>query len=261
MMGHADILDQPERISRAFLGALALHAAVIGGLTISTWLAGRHDLFGAPDAGGAAVGVEAVKSIPLPHQGQPNPLANDSESQVPQQPAKPVERVKKEKPPPDAVAIKTRKTKKTPAEVASERQRFRPFNQLEPNQLYSKSAPQVSNPLFSAVPGAGRVGTGPNTTLGNRFAGYAAQIQQIIAQKWRTGDVNAQIRTGPVVIADFDLMRDGTIRNFRLLQSSGIPALDSSIQRAILDANPLPPIPAGFERDYAVMEFSFELNR
>jgi TonB family protein len=64
-----------------------------------------------------------------------------------------------------------------------------------------------------------------------------------------------------VVIADFDLMRDGSIRNLRLLQSSGISSLDFSVQRAIQDSSPLPPIPAGFPRSYASVEFWFELKR
>jgi TonB family protein len=91
--------------------------------------------------------------------------------------------------------------------------------------------------------------------LGTRFAGYAQQIQQLVAQKWHTNDVDAHVQTAPVVIASFDLMRDGRIRNLRVVQQSGISALDYSAQRAILEASPFPPIPPGFERDSAKVEF------
>jgi TonB family protein len=111
------------------------------------------------------------------------------------------------------------------------------------------------------MPGSGRIGTGANTTLGNRFAGYAQQIQQLVAQKWRTTDVDARLQTAPVVVATFELMRDGTIRNPQLLQKSGNASLDFSVQRAILDASPFPPIPAGFDRSSARVEFVFELKR
>ena len=77
---------------------------------------------------------------------------------MPETPAPPVERVKAEKPPPDAIPLKSKLVKKKEAEVASVPQRYRPFDQLEKNQLTTKQAPQVSNPLFSAMPGAGRVG-------------------------------------------------------------------------------------------------------
>jgi periplasmic protein TonB len=219
----------------------------------------QHESFGAQDAGGGAIGIEAVKSIPLLHTGQQNPVANDTESQVLQQPSKPVEREKEEKVSPNAVALKMKK--RLPAYVASEHQKYRPFKQLDENQVFAKQAPQVSNPLFSAMPGSGRIGTGANTTLGTRFAGYAQQIQQLVAQKWHTSDVDARVQTAPVVIASFDLMRDGRIRNLRVVQQSGVAALDYSAQRAILEASPFPPIPAGFDKDSAHVEFTFELKR
>ncbi len=257
----ADILDNSESMRGAFFAAVALHATAVAGLALYGWMASHTESFGAKDAGGA-IGIEAVNSIPIPHHGEQNPLANDTKSEVPQTPAKPLERVKEEKlPPPDAVRLKTRAVKKPPAQVASEHQRFRPFDQLEKNQVTSRQAPAISNPLYAATPGAGRVGTGMKTTLGDRFAGYSAQIQELVAQKWRTGDVDARIQTAPLIIATFDLMRDGSIRNLQILQRSGIPALDFSVQRAILEASPFPPIPAGFDRDYAKVEFTFELKR
>jgi len=260
--GHADILDDRDRLGGAFAGALALHAALVGALTAYSLYTGHREAFGAKDAGGGSIGVEAVNSIPLPHHGAENPVANDTESQVPQTPAKPVEKVKQEKPPsPDAVPLKSKKAKKEPAKVASAQQHFRPFKELDPNQLTNKEAPQISNSQFSAMPGAGRVGTGSNTTLGTRFGGYAQQIQQLVAQKWRTSDVDPTVNSGPTVIATFDLMRDGTTRNVKLLQKSGIPSLDFSVERAILEASPFPPIPPGYERDSARVEFWFELKR
>jgi TonB family protein len=257
---HPDILDQREPLNRAFVAALTLHVTLIAGMGIYGWVSTHHDSFGAQNAGGGAIGIEAVKSIPLLHSGAQNPVADDTESQVPQQPAKPAERVKEEKVSPNAVALKM-KQKRLPAYVASEHQIYRPFKEIDRNQVFSRQAPQVSNPLFSAMPGSGRIGTGANTTLGTRFSAYAQQIQQLVAQKWHTNDVDARVQTAPVVIASFDLMRDGSIRNLRVVQQSGISALDYSVQRAILEASPFPPIPATFERDSAKVEFTFELKR
>jgi TonB family protein len=260
MTQHADILDQREPMSRAFAAAVTLHVTLVGALVVYSWVSTHRDTFGAPNAGGGAIGIEAVSSIPLQHSGQQNPLANDTQSQVPQQPAKPVERARKEKVSPDAVPLKMRQKKRL-SDIASERQRFRPFKEIDPNQVFSRQAPQVSSPLFSAMPGSGRIGTGANTTLGTRFAGYAQQIQQLVAQKWRTGEVDAHVQTAPTVIATFDLMRDGSIRNLQILQKSGISTLDYSVQRAILEASPFPPIPPGFDRSSAKVEFWFELKR
>jgi TonB family protein len=261
MTQHADILDSRESVRGAFVGALALHLSVVAAVLISAWITAHTDSFGAKDAGGAAVGIEAVNSIPIPHHGMQNPVANDTQSEVPQAPVtKPQEKEKVEPPPKDAIPLKVKKLKK-PVKVQSERQHFRPYDELQKNQLTSTQAPQVSSKLFSAQPGSGRVGPGANTTLGDRFAGYAAQIQALVAQHWRTGDVDPRVQTAPVVIATFELLRDGSVRNVRLLQSSNISSLDYSVQRAIADASPFPPIPPGFDKDYAKVEFTFELKR
>jgi TonB family protein len=45
------------------------------------------------------------------------------------------------------------------------------------------------------------------------------------------------------------------------MQRSGNPTLDYSAQRAVLEAAPFPPLPAGFERDSARVEINFELKR
>ncbi|MGH9646818.1 MAG: hypothetical protein ACRD4E_08390, partial [Bryobacteraceae bacterium] len=76
--GHADILDQRDSLRAPFTGALALHVGVVGALVVYAYIYGHRELIGDPNAGGAAVGIEAVKAIPLPHNGPENPVAHDS---------------------------------------------------------------------------------------------------------------------------------------------------------------------------------------
>jgi outer membrane biosynthesis protein TonB len=42
---------------------------------------------------------------------------------------------------------------------------------------------------------------------------------------------------------------------------SGSFDLDTSAQRAVLDANPLPPLPAGFDKNEATVELQFQLKQ
>jgi len=257
--GHADILDQHESLRGPFKGALALHVGVIGGLAVYTWMAGHREAFGDPNAGGAAVGIDAVKSIPLPHSGPENPVAHDTKSELPQEPAK-QERAKKEPPPPkNAVELKSKTAKQLRAKVEPQRH-FKSFEDLDPNKLRSQQAPAASDPMYS-VAGAGRVGAGMNTTLGTRFGAYAQQIRDLVARKWHPGDVAANIRSAPRVVATFELMRDGSIGKPSILESSGVQALDFSVQRAILDASPFPPFPQSLEGKSTTVTFTFELNR
>lgn len=258
-MTHVDILDQRESLRAPFTGALAVHIAAIGGLALYTLALGHREQFGAKDAGGAAVGIEAVKSIPLPHSGPENPVAHDTQSQVPQQPAK-QERVKEPPPPKDAIALKSKTAKQPRAKVETQRH-FKSFEDLDPNKIKSQQAPAVSNPLFSEKAGAGIIGMGANTTLGTRFGEYSQRIQQMVTQRWRTGDVDASIRSAPQVVVSFEIQRDGTIGAPRIVQGSGISTLDFSARRAILDAGPFPPLPQAFERSSATFEIVFELKR
>jgi len=244
----------------AFTAALALHASLIAAIAVGDYLHGHVDQFGSKETGAGAVAIEAVTSIPIPHHGETNPLANQSESEVPQAPLeKPKDLEKAEPDRPDAISLRSKVPKKT-APKESQHQVFRPYNELAKNQLTSKLPPQVSSPLYTERAGSGSVGA--NDTLGSRLKGYGAQIRTLIAEKWRTNDVDARYQSAPPVIATFDLMRDGSVKNLVILQGSGIPSLDNSVRRAIQDAT-LPPIPQGqgFDKDHARVEFTFELKR
>lgn len=245
----------------AFIAALVLHGSIIGGLILHAWWVGRAEVLGDPNAGAGATVVTSVATINIPHSGEANPLANNSESDVPQARMKPVDQQKIEVTKPNAIALPMKDSKIKKAPEQGQRVNYRAYKELAPNQLTSNTPQQVSNPMYTATSGAGRVGTSASTTFGARFGGYAAQIQQIVAQNWRTGDVDARLQTAPAVVATFELMRDGTIRNVRIVQPSGNAALDLSVQRAILDSNPLPKFPPDLDKSSAKVEFTFELKR
>lgn len=252
------VLARPDPMGRPFAFAIALHGSLIGAFLLLSWINSNGEKFGDPNAGGASVGIEAVDKIPLAHSGPKNPVAHDSESEAPEAPPKQVAR-EKEVIPPDAVKLNLHdEKKKAKAKEESVRKHLPSFDQLEKNQLYSKSPQQVSSPLYSELPGSGRVGMGANTTLGSRFGAYAQQIQSLIAHNWNTGDVTA--RAAPAVIATFDLMKDGSIRNLAILQGSGVSSLDFSVRRAI-EGVTFPPIPQGFDHNSAKCEFTFELKK
>ena len=180
-----------------------MHAALVGGISFRAGWRRTGTCSALPDAGGASVAIEAVNSIPLPHQGPQNPLASDTESQVPQAPAKPVERVKEEKPPPDAIALKSRTARRLrPRWPARRTNSVRSRNSIR-IRCTAKPAPAVSNPAFSAKRG-GQCRPRRQHHPRDSLPAYAAQIQQLVASHWHTGGVDASIRTAPTVIATFD---------------------------------------------------------
>ena len=235
--------------------SIALHAAVFGFLVVSTLSFQRsHEVWGGPTHAGEAVAVNAVKSIPLPSRsGRHNPVANDTESQVPQAP-KPEPKKRVKVPEEKAIPLKSRQLKKQAQQQAQQRYRPEP---LRENQMTSSQAPAAVSPLFQKPGGA--VGVGQNSTLGSRFGAYADLVAQRVTEKWQTSNLIGQ--SAPMVIVTFDILRDGTVRNAKVAQRSGNSTLDYSALRAVMDAAPFPPLPSGYDRNEAGVELQFQLQR
>jgi len=259
MAGHVDILEDREALWPTVVASVALHALLFG--AIYNYASGSpRDSWGNPNGigGGGAVGVTAVSRIPLPgRSGERNPLANDTTSRAPAPPKTDPKAART--PPPDAIPLRGRTPAERPTRPRETAQAYR-AQPDRPNQVYSSTGQALqSDMLGGGQPGA--VGVGPRGSLGSRFGWYRDLLEQRVGQKWRTDDVDARVQKAPPVIMTFDIMRNGQIRNVRLLQSSGNRGLDYSAQRAIYEAAPFPGLPSAFERDSAQIEFWFQLRR
>ena len=272
MASHADILDQKEPLGRSLAGSLALHATLCAAILGYGVIQSSHrENWGDPNGGGmGSVAVKVVTSpIRLPsNTGPKNPVANDTESRVPEPKPTPKAPPKVKTPEPDAKAIPI-KDKKAIERLARQNphdyvppNKFREQQNDRPNQLHSTSGQALSSPDF-AMTGAGGVGVGTDSPLGTRFGYYADIIRNKVAQNWRTGEVDPRISTAPEVVVRFTLRRDGSVvpNTVRVVQSSRIQPLDNSAQRAILDASPFGQLPPQFEKDQADLELHFILRR
>lgn len=252
-----DILDQRDPITAPFIGSLLVHGGVIA-LLFFGWFWMNHKTEHLGDvhpAGGAAYAVSPVHSIPIPQQQAPlNPVANDTQSTVPTLPLKQEVQVKL----PDKLAFEIpEKKKRREAERPHPKQQYTP--PAPKNQVYSSSRQAVSNPMYNVQSGAGQVGIGPNSPLGNRLGWYAELVRQRIAEKWQTNGLDARSQSSPAVIS-FYIMRDGSIRTPKLVQSSGNPSIDNTALRAVYDASPLPALPPQINDSYISAQFTFNLR-
>ena len=260
MPGHADILDRPEPLAKPFAGSLVVHGSVIAALLLAAIFHSQTNDFGDPHPGAGTVGITTVKTLPVPTRSGPiNRLASDTESVVPEAPPEPKRLQKMEIPDPKAIQLPSRDALRKPVPDTTSPSKYRPPHDYRKNQLYSASAPAMVTPDMG-MPGDNGIGVGPNSTLGNRFGSYLAQVRDRVASKWNTGDVHSRGAI-PRATVTFTILRDGTVQNPRLTQTSGNYALDISARRAVLDANPLPPLPGAFEKDSAVIEFWFQLKQ
>lgn len=256
-MPHADILDERESLRNPLLGSLALHAAVFAtAIVYTTLLLGPHESFGNKVAGGGAVQVGAVSSIPLPsHVGHPNPVANDSEAHVPLPPPEKVQHKEIPKPEPNAVPLG--RVKQKPQREELPQRKWSDNWSKKSNQVYSMAGQAVSSPMYQ-MRGGGSIGVGPGV-FGERFGAYAALVIQRVAQQWQTSGLDLHSQAQPAMVT-FDIRRDGSVQNVFIMQRSGNFNIDTSAQRAIIQASPFPPLPPEYSGSAASVQLTFNLK-
>lgn len=258
MAAHVDILDEPDRLKRWLLGSVAMHLSIAGALVWYNFIGpGKAMQWGSPTGGGfGAVAVNPVARIPLPSRNAPqNPVANDTKSMAPTPPPKPKPQPKA--PPKEdlnAIPLKSRmaKQKEKPRPTYSAQNKFREQQKDLPNQVYSHGQ-ALSNPMYG-ISGGGGVGVGDNSPFGTQFGWYAKLIVEQAGQHWQTAGLS-QVSSPATVM--FTIRRDGSVAGVKILQSSGNQAMDFSVQRAIMDAAPFPPLPPQFPGNNAPVQLRF----
>jgi protein TonB len=255
-------LDSQARqpLGKAFAGSLVTHGVVVGLLLASGLFNLTRKNFGSPNSSSGTVGVSMVKTIPIPQKEAPvNLLANDSTSVVTEAPA-PVKLEKQVKAPPEHATLipdQYEKPKKySPQQQV--RELYKPPEPYKSNQILSNTPQAAKSPLYG-VQGASGIDIGPASVLGTRFGAYADLIRDRIAQHWNTSGVHTSPSQRCAV--SFTIQRNGMVANVQVTQPSGDYLLDTSAKRAVLDANPLPTLPAEFPRNDATVELWFQLRQ
>jgi protein TonB len=258
-MPGADILDQRDPLAVPFTESLVFHCALFIAIMGVPMLLPTPVRLGDHVHNSGSIGVNVVKTIPIPHrEGPENRLANNTDSIVPQQPkvAKPA--VKEKAPPPDAIKIPTKKEKPKKVHQAENTNPFLPNIPYKKNQVFSETPQRMVSPDFG-IQGNNGIGVGPSNPFGDQYGWYAQQIFDQVGRKWNRADVTSRPHARAII--RFTLLRDGTVQNLKLLQPSGSYTLDTSAQRAVLDAVPLPAFPRGFPYNSISVDLNFELQQ
>src|ERR1700735_394397 len=147
MQPHADILDQQESLGGPFVQSVLLHAAIAGALIVSSIsLQHSRQVWGSANtSSGTAVAINSVKTIPLPARaGKINPVANDTESQVPEASTPKPEPKKQVEVPEKAIPLPSKFAKKQPRPQVSKVYRPEPIPE---NQLLSHVGQAAVSPM------------------------------------------------------------------------------------------------------------------
>jgi len=225
---------------------------------------------------------QAVEAQPVPPTPEPQPTETPPAPPTPQElttattptpsPTKPLEAIPPPPPrkpaPPQPTAVAAAPPHPLPA---------KPTPQPAPSPA---PLPQVAtSPVPQPIPGTPGTGTGRGGPggVGQGEAGaghgiigsgngpgddYLERVRRWINKykKYPDAAIKQKQQGGPMLA--IRLRRDGTVLNVEIDRSSGFPLLDEAALKAVRDASPVPPFPAGYANDEAEigLPFNFQLG-
>jgi TonB family protein len=98
-------------------------------------------------------------------------------------------------------------------------------------------------------------------TKGVNFGPYLARVVYIVRRNWYAViPESARLGEKGRVALVFEIVKDGSVPQLRLLASSGSQALDRAALASIRASNPFPPLPQQFTGKHLVLEFIYFYN-
>jgi TonB family protein len=262
MRQHVTAADEDrEPLKRPVVISMSCHVGLVIVVLVGGFFSPPPFDFGEADgANGGAFKVTPVDGIPLNVPTAPrNPVANDTQSQVPAAPEQQPPAPEPEAPPeePEAVPIEQPTRRRPPAPAV---QKSAP--EQKPNEVRSSVGARASSEIFTGTQqetGAGVSLTGSNP-FGEGFAWYSAALQRAVGESWRQTLSQASGAAARPATVRFMIMRDGAIQDIRIVESSGNRSVDYTAQRAILGITPFRALPPGLRRSSIVVDIFFQLQ-
>lgn len=96
----------------------------------------------------------------------------------------------------------------------------------------------------------------------SRYGYYVESVKRRIQSNWLQNTIDPAVRQAHVAhaVAEFSIYRDGTVKDIRIVQSSGNASMDNSSLRALLSSSPMPPLPPDYGKSYVTVTFDFDLS-
>ncbi len=170
----------------------------------------------------------------------------------------------KEELPPDAEQIPKFKDAVKPERLDRVNKRIHKAELVPPDNVVPyglTGAPAMNYTQVVTPAGSGGVSIGEGNSFGQRYGWYVASMRARISANWLMATVSPNIVSAPRTYVTFEILRDGTVNNVQVTQSSGIPEVDRSALRAILASNPLPPLPPDYSGGSVGVQFYFDFHR
>jgi TonB family protein len=267
-MSYAPVHPGAESLKKPFFWSVVFHALLFGSLTVSTIYSHRGDMWGSAGGDGSvSVGLVAKLPgimLPRPDAVTTSQTVDTSKGLYKAEPPKPQPKEIE----PDVKKIPEFTKEKAPKIVSRPSKVFEdktppPTNAVPYGQGGAPALPYSSS--FAMNSGASQGGMGFSGPGGGEFAGrfpsYVDAVRNRISSNWLQSTVDPTVRWAPRASFSFTVLRDGTVTNVQMLQSSGNRSVDNSALRAIQSSSPMSPLPSNYSGSSVTVEFWFDFKR
>jgi len=212
---------------------------------------------------GNATHIGAVASLPgvplpAPMLSTHNTLASENPGLHQTEPAP--------KPQPEPKAIQIPKFKEAvkpekPERVNTHIQKEKPVQADNAVPFGLGGPPAMNYTQMVSAGGQGGLSFGEGGDFGERYGWYVASVRNRISGNWLLSTISPNIVSAPRLYMTFTILRDGSVTEVEITQSSGLPEVDRSALRAVLASNPLPPLPADYAGNRVKVSLYFDFHR
>jgi len=264
-MAYAPAHPDAASLKKPFVWSVGFHALLFGSLAVSTIFSHMGDTWGgAGGDNGVTVGLVAKLPgvmLPRPDAVTTSRVVDTSKGLYKSEPQPKPKEVE-----PDTKQIPVFAKEKTPHYVS------RPSKVLEDATPPPANAVPYGGGGSPALPysqfnlsGATQGGMGFSGPGGGDFTGkfpsYVDAVRNRISSNWLQSTVDPSVRWAPRAQFTFQILRDGTVTNVQMMQSSGNRSVDNSALRAIQSSSPMSSLPSNYSGSSVTVEFWFEFRR
>jgi periplasmic protein TonB len=256
-----------ESLKRPFFWSVAFHTLLFGSLTVSTIFSHSGDMWGSAGGDGAvSVGLVAKLPgimLPRPDVVTESKVVDTSKGLYKSEPPKPQPKEVE----PDVKKIPEFAKEKAPKIVSRPSKVFEdktppPTNAVPYGGGGSPALPYSSFAMNNGPTQGGMGFNGPGGgDFSGRFPSYVDAVRNRISSNWLQSTVDPTVRWAPRASFSFTVLRDGTVTNVQMTQSSGNRSVDNSALRAIQSSSPMSALPSNYSGNSVTVEFWFDFRR
>jgi TonB family protein len=264
-MSYGTAYADTYNLKKPLVWSIGFHVLLFSSLLVSTLFSQRGDTWGGP-GGDSAVSVGLVGKLPGVMLPRPDAVTQSRVVDTSKGLYKSEPQPKPKEIEPDTQKIPEFAKEKTPHYISKPSKIFEDKTPPPTNAVPYGGGGSPALPYSSfAMNGATQGGMGFTGPGGGDFAGrnpaYVEAVRNRISSNWLQSTVDTSVRWAPRATFSFQILRDGTVANVQMTQSSGNRTVDNSALRAILSSSPMSGLPSNYSGNSVTVEFWFEFRR